>query len=146
MSTTPKDLTREAPRSPRLRIGGYPILARSLDKGRASIAGKVGEYHFDCPLDNFLFSFKGITGAEIHTLLTEGKTDEEIIAWLNSHGTPKTEEEVTSWSDGFEAVSPYHDPEKKEWFISECETLGLHADKATLFDMLEADDLHTFAK
>ncbi len=45
------DLTQRPPRSPRQRLGGYAILPRMLDKGRATIAGKQGEYHFNCPLD-----------------------------------------------------------------------------------------------
>ena len=43
------DLTQHPPRSPRVRLGGYVILPRMLDKGRATIAGKHGEYHYDCP-------------------------------------------------------------------------------------------------
>ena len=41
------DLTQRPPRSPRQRLGGYAILPRALDKGRATIAGKQGEYHFE---------------------------------------------------------------------------------------------------
>ena len=44
------DLTEQPPRSARVRLGGYVILPRCLDKGRATIAGKNGEYHFACPL------------------------------------------------------------------------------------------------
>ena len=45
------DLTQRPPRSPRVRLGGYAILPRMLDKGRATIAGKNGEYHYNCPMD-----------------------------------------------------------------------------------------------
>ena len=42
------DLTKRPPRSPRARLGGYVILPRMLDKGRAAIAGrrrlKAGRY------------------------------------------------------------------------------------------------------
>jgi hypothetical protein len=38
-----KDLTREPPRSPRVRLGGYVIMARMIDKGRATINGTNGE-------------------------------------------------------------------------------------------------------
>jgi len=55
-----KDLTKEAPRSPKTRVGDYVILGRTLDKCRALLAGNIGEYHFDCPLDNMLFGWKGI--------------------------------------------------------------------------------------
>jgi len=57
-----KDLTKEPPRSPRDRLGGYVILARTTDKCRALLGGHIGEYHYDCPLDNMLFGFKGVTG------------------------------------------------------------------------------------
>lgn len=143
MNTT-KDLTKQAPRSPRARLGGYSILARCLDKGRASISDKAGDYHFDCPLDHVLFSFKGVTGDEIRKLLVEGKSDQEIVTWLNSKGTPKTAEEVKEWSSAFESHSPYTDPEKKEWFAGECKSLGLNPETATLCDMLEADDHQSF--
>jgi hypothetical protein len=144
MNTT-NDLTKHAPRSPRAQLGGYSILARCLDKGRASLAGKAGDYHFDCPLDHVLFSFKGVTGDQIRKLLTEGKSDQEIVSWLNANGTPKTTEEVTEWSAAFESHSPYADPEKKEWFSGECKSLGLNPEKTTLSEMLEADDQQSFA-
>ena len=51
MSLHTPDLTKQPPRSPRVRLGGYVILPRMLDKGRATIAGKNGEYHYACPLD-----------------------------------------------------------------------------------------------
>ncbi len=35
------DLTQRPPRSPRVRLGGYVILPRMLDKGRATINGKL---------------------------------------------------------------------------------------------------------
>jgi hypothetical protein len=146
MSITIKDLTTEAPRSPRIRIGGYAILGRTLDKGRADLAGKIGEYHYDCPLDNVLFGFKGITGSEIHTLLEEGKSDEEIVSWVNTHGTPKTPEEIAEWSNGFESATFHNHPEKGEWFAGECSRLGIDPAASTITDMLEADDKQSFAK
>src|SRR6185369_10672784 len=62
MSHTP-DLTKQPPRSPRVRLGGYVILPRCLDKGRATIAGKNGEYHYACPLDERFLNFVGINPA-----------------------------------------------------------------------------------
>ena len=70
--TTVRDLTREAPRSPRIRIGGYAILARMADKGRAFLNGTAGEYHFDCPVDNMLFGFKGVKGDVFRTQIEQG--------------------------------------------------------------------------
>ncbi len=143
MSNT-KDLSKEAPSSPRIRIGGYAILARMADKGRADIAGTVGDFHFDCPLDNFLFGFKGVKGEDVKKQLEAGSSDEKIAAWLDANGDPKTEEEKAAWSDGIEAARPYDNPEKKEWFINACAEAGCDPEASTLFDYLEADDKTTF--
>ncbi|NJM38794.1 MAG: DUF5069 domain-containing protein [Akkermansiaceae bacterium] len=86
---TAKDLSKESPTSPRIRVGGYAILARAADKGRADLAGTCGGYHFDCPLDNFLFGFKGVSGNDVKKLLETGSSNEEIAAWLDANGTPK---------------------------------------------------------
>src|SRR5688500_17426724 len=101
-----KDLSQEPPRSPRVRVGGYAILARMADKGRAFLNGTAGDYRFDCPMDNILFSFKGVKGDDVRPLLESGASDEEIAAWLDSHGTAKTKEEVKAWSDSMEGSLP----------------------------------------
>jgi hypothetical protein len=141
-----KDLTKEAPASPRTRIGGYALLARMTDKGRAQLAGNIGEYHYDCPLDNYLLGFKGVSAADITKLLEAGASDEEIAAWLDANGTPKSPAEITAWSDGVEAARPYDNSEQKEWFIGVCATAGVDPASSTLFDFLEADDRLSFAQ
>jgi len=144
MSTTAKNLTKQAPSSPRIRVGGYALLARMADKGRASLAGTVGEYHFDCPLDNYLFGFKEVKGEDVKALLASGASDSDIATWLDSHGAKRTAEEIKAFSDSVEAAKPYENPEKKEWFAGECAKVGLNPAKVTLFDFLEEDDRQSF--
>lgn len=144
--STAKDLTKEAPTSPRIRTSGYAILARMADKGRADTAGTVGDYHFNCPLDNYLFGFKGVKGEGVKNLLEAGSSNEEIAAWLDANGDPKTDEEKKAWSDGVESARPYDNPEKKDWFIGVCADAGCDPATSTLFDFLEADDKTSFAK
>ena len=129
-----------------MRLGGYVLMARMIDKGRATINGTNGDFHFDCPVDNMLFSFKGVKGDEVRQVLASGASDEEILAWFNSHGTPKTETEIKAWSAGSEAVRTYDDPEKREWFVGECKRLGLDPVRTTLFTYLETDDRESFKK
>ena len=141
---TAKSLTKEPPRSPRSRLGGYALMARMIDKGRADLEGTVGEYHYACPLDQMLFEFKGVNADEVRKVLASGATDEQIVAWFNSHGMSKAAEEITAWSTGVEGYRPYDDPEKKEWFTEECAKLGLKPASSTLVDYLEADDAASF--
>jgi len=47
----------------------------------------LGEYHYDCPLDNQLFSFKGINGEQFKTAVQAAKNYEEVGIWLQANGT-----------------------------------------------------------
>jgi hypothetical protein len=139
-----RDLTKQAPHSPRERIGGFAIAGRAVDKCRASLAGTLGDYHYDCPLDNLLFAFKGITGEQFKAVVQASTSYEEIGAWLQANGTPKTAAEIKTWSDEMEAGSLMKDPAKRSYFIESCSTLGLNPRMNTTFDWLEADDRSTF--
>jgi hypothetical protein len=139
-----RDLTGQAPHSPRERIAGFAIAVRTIDKCRASLAGKLGEYHYDCPLDNMLFSFKGINGGQFKTAVQAAKNYEDVGTWLQANGTTKTAAEIKTWSDETEAGSPMKNPEKRAYFMENCSKLGLDPEKSTTFDWLEADDRASF--
>src|SRR5207248_9864691 len=98
MNKKGKDLTKEPPRSPKVIVGGYAILGRTTDKCRALLWGNIGEYHFDCPLDNMLFGFKGVRGDDFKAFVESGASDEEIAKWVGRNGTLKSEEEKNSWA------------------------------------------------
>ena len=138
------DLTEQSPHSPRERIGGFAIACRAVDKCRASMSGTLGEYHYDCPLDNQLFSFKGITGEQFTAAVKTAKNYDEVGTWLLNHGTANTALEIKNWSDDQEAGSPIKNPEKRGHFIESCHRLGLDPKKTTTFDWLEADDRFSF--
>ena len=135
-----KDLTKEAPRSPKTRVGGYVILGRTLDKCRALLAGDIGEYHFDCPLDNMLFGWKGIKGDDFKEAVAKGASDEEMVKWVDAHGTPKSDAEKEAWSKEKMAFNYYDVPEKREWYVEQLKPLGLDPATTPLFDWLEEDD------
>src|SRR3981189_3923314 len=99
MNKTGKDLTKEPPRSPKTRVGSYAILGRTIDKCRALLWGNIGEYHFDCPLDNMLFGFKGVKGHDFKAQIEQGAGDQEIVEWLNHSGEKKTPQEIKRWAD-----------------------------------------------
>ena len=139
-----RDLTKQAPHSPRERIAGFAIASRTVDKCRASIAGTLGEYHYDCPLDNMLFSFKGINGGQFKAAVQAAKNYEDVGVWLQANGAAKTPAEIKAWSDEVEADSMVKNPEKRAFFIEECKRLGLNPEKSTTFDWLEADDRASF--
>ena len=139
------DLTQRPPRSPRVRLGGYVILPRMLDKGRATISGKHGEYHYNCPMDQRFLGFAGVNADALKKQLAAGKGDTEILDWIQKTAKFKrTEAEIAAWSAYAEQRAPA-DTESREFFH------GIHAkiapkreDIATWFELLDLDDYVTF--
>jgi hypothetical protein len=145
MSTAP-DLTKAAPRSPSARLGNYDILARAIDKCRADLAGTIGDYHTNCPLDRHLFDWKGTDYDAFRKLVAEGADDAAIARFIDETGVPKSAEEILAWNKKEETTRPYDDPAGRDWFIGMCEPLGLDPAQTTLFEMLDEDDRQSFAK
>ena len=139
------DLSKQPPRSPKQRLGNYVILARTLDKCRALLWGNIGEYHFDCPLDNMLFGPMGINANEFKAEVERGASDEEMVKWMDSHATMKSPDEVKAWSDQMMAANPYDNPEKRDWFVEQVSVYNLDPKTTTLFDWLDVDDKASYA-
>lgn len=97
-------------------------------------------------MDNELFTFKGITADDFKTAVRVAHSYEDVGAWLLAHGTPKTPDEIKTWSDGVEAASMMKVPEKRSFFIEECARLGINPETNTTFDWLEADDRASFRR
>ena len=137
------DLTQRPPRSPRLKLGGYVILPRMLDKGRAEVSGKAGEYHFACSLDQRFLSFTGLQPGDILDLLKAGKSDTEVLTWIREH-TRLAEPEIMLWSE-FQVRRSPSDIESREHYNESIKKLAPDRDDLTTwFDLLDLDDYVSF--
>jgi hypothetical protein len=149
MSTTNLsiDLTQRPPRSPRVRLGGHVLLPRILDKARASVAGKLGEYHYGGKgLDRHFFNFVGLDAESLKTEITKGGGDGDLLAWIQANAkTPRQPWEIAAWSE-------YHTNRAAD---SDSETLLYYAeavgkftktreDVQTWFDLVDLDDYCSF--
>src|SRR5690349_13899089 len=139
------DLTKQPPRSPRVRLGGYATLPRMLDKGRATIVGKNGEYHYNCPMDQHFLSFAGIDPAALKKQLAAGKGDGEILEWIEKTAKNKPSgAEIKSWSDFVTDRAPA-DIESRQYVNDiQSKVAPKREDMATWFDVLDVDDYASF--
>ena len=139
------DLTQRPPRSPRVRLGGYAILPRMLDKGRATIAGKAGEYHYNCPTDQRFLEFAGINADALKKQLATGKGDGEILQWIQKNAKHKrTESEIVAWSAVADQRAP-SDTDSRAYFNELHTKAGpKREDIVTWFDVLDLDDYVSF--
>jgi len=142
----PTDLTRRPPRSMRVRLGGFVILARMLDKGRATLVKKNGEYNYDSPTDQHLVGFLGFDPEALLKELAAGKGDGEILQWVLANAqTPRAPWEIQAWSAYFDNRGPDSDAETLTGFA---EYVGQHSktreDIKSWFDALDLDDFVSF--
>jgi len=137
------DLTLHPPRSPRVKLGGYVHLPRLLDKARATIAGKHGEYRYNCPLDQHFFEFTGLDHEALLAELKPGRSDSEMLAWIRSR-TKRLPSEVTAFSVWLSTHGPGGAP-GHEWFGEAIKAGAPDRDDAFgFFDLLDLDDYVTF--
>jgi uncharacterized protein DUF5069 len=93
------DLRTMAPRSPRAPLGAYGVLAaRMLDKCRAELAGKAGDYHFNCPMDQIFFRFTKIDPSELKEFVATGASDEDVALWIERNSKVQDPAKITNWA------------------------------------------------
>ncbi len=140
------DLTQRPPRSPRVRLGGFVILPRILDKCRATLAGKNGEYHYACPLDQRFFGFTGIDPEALKAEVAKGLGDGALLAWIRENAPIKhADHEIEAWSRFRENAAP-GDNGSRAYISGAIEQAGgaERDDLATWFEWLDYDDHVSF--
>ena len=146
MPLTSPDLSKQPPRSARVRLGGYVILPRMLDKGRATVTGKNGEYHYNCPLDQQFLNFVGIDAEALKAELAAGKSDTEILGWIQTNAkSPKARWEIDAWTTFQDRRGPDSDAETLEFFAGYVKQFTtVREDIRSWFDVLDVDDFVSF--
>ena len=145
-SISAPDLTQRPPRSTRCKLGGYVLLPRMIDKGRAEIVGKNGEFHYNCPLDQHFLNYAGIDPEALRKELAAGKGDGEILEWINTNAKNKRGPwEIEQWSSFQEKRGPDSDAETLEYFVGAISKFSkTREDIKTWMDLLDTDDFASF--
>lgn len=116
-----------------------------LDKCRAEIAGKNGEYHYACPLDQRLLEFLGLDPEALKKQVATGAGDGEVLEWIKSNAKHKhNEAAIEMWSAFQERRAP-DNPDSREYFNEQHKKVApQRTDFVTWFDYLDIDDHVSF--
>lgn len=94
------DLTTDFPRSPRDELDGIMLLPRAIDKARAQIEGKLGEYkYYGCRLNTRVFNTLGVTDEEFLDAVRRSPDDDAVVEWIREYVRPERDkvEKLNQW-------------------------------------------------
>ena len=133
------DLAKEYPRSVHDKWQGVVQLGRTIDKGKAKTQGTIGEYNYNCPMDQAVFSFLGIDHEQMLDSIRNARNDAEIEAFARPFVDARSREEIESWNR--EWLS--HEPEgesAKAFQDLRAEIAPDRTDVTTWPDLLDIDE------
>lgn len=133
------DLTKTYPRSVHEKVLGAVQLGRAIDKGKAQAYGNVGEYHYNCPMDQAVFTFLRINSDELLEVIKNAKSDEEIYAYLRPFVEKKSDAEIQRWNREWVTRKP--EGKSLEYFLELRNTIAPDRTDITSWpDLLDLDE------
>jgi hypothetical protein len=133
------DLTREYPRSPREKLGGYVHLARMIDKARAKATGTLGEYIYPCPLDQSLLEFLNVNGDAFYEAVKE-RDDQQMLNWLKKNAKNPSPDDVKNWNQAFLSRKPQSDEGMRHFLEIRNKFAPQRTDITTWVDLLDLEE------
>lgn len=139
------DLTNTYPRSVHEKLFGIVQLGRTIDKGKAEARGNIGEYHYNCPMDQAVFGFLGIDHEELLNAIKNAKSDAEIEGYVKPFVEKKSASEVERWNREWVTRKP--EGESLQFFLNLRNQIAPdRTDVTSWADLLDLDEKRSVPK
>lgn len=104
------------PRSPNMLLGGIAHLGRFIDKIRMRHAGLIQDYNYiTVGFDKHLIDFLHLDAKAFEARVLAGGSDQELLAWIQAQGEPRTQEEIAQWSQLLLSSRPKDDAARQRF-------------------------------
>lgn len=138
----PLNLTIQPPRSPRHRLGGVVLLARTIDKLRATLpGGDLGEYKIEGFSARLLRELQ-IDQEDLCSVIALAAAEDEVVSWVLAHSDPAARERLNEGCGALRIGERASD----EAFLTRYPCARELPPETSLFEMLEEDDRRMFAR
>ena len=135
------NLTTSYPRSVKDKISGVVMIARTTDKAKAKASGDIGEYHYNCPMDQGVFKFLGIDHEQFLDKVKNAKSDADIEAYVKSFAEKKTPAEIEGFNKQFLGYTPEPGTDSEKFFNELRSSVAPdRTDVTTWPDLLDLDE------
>jgi hypothetical protein len=136
------DLSKDVPRSVKDKsLEGIVMLARTTDKARAHAAGTVGEYHYNCGMDQKVLAFVGIDH-ETFEALAAANDDKKLVEQLRTkYLNKKSADEIAAFNADYLKISPEPNSDSYKFFVDLRSKIAPdRTDVTTWPDLLDLDE------
>lgn len=133
------DLTKEYPRSVRDKWQGVVQLGRTVDKGRAEALGNIGQYHYNCPMDQAVFRFLSIDHERSLDAIRSARSDADIEVFTRPFVDAKSRDEIEQWNREWLSHEP-EGPSRDAFLGLRAEIAPDRTDVTTWPDLLDIDE------
>ncbi len=135
------DLTTAYPASVKEKLFGIVQLRRAIDKGIAAAGGTLGEYHYNCPMDQEVFAFLGIDHQQLLDVIAKAQSEAEIEAYVKPFVEKKPAADIEQWNAEWLADGPEAGSDKHAYFVSMRDELAPGRTDITAWaDLLDLDE------
>lgn len=136
------DLTKTYPRSVHEKLFGLVQLPRTIDKGKAKAHGNIGDYHYNCSMDQAVFAFLGIDHEELLHVIKNAKSEAEVDAYVKTFIDKKSPSEIERWNQEWVTRKP--EGESLNYFLQlRSEIAPDRTDVTSWPDLLDLDEKRT---
>jgi hypothetical protein len=116
-----------------------------LDKCRATLCKKNGEYNYNCPLDQYFLKFAGVNPVSLKKQAARGLGDGEILRWIEKNQKHRRSgQEIEAWSDFMNRRTPASIEQRERLNSYQKTSNAKRKDISTWFDVLDLDDFASF--
>ena len=135
------DLVNGVPRSPYESMQGIVFLPRAIDKVRAEIAGKLGDYISRTFFSGMLLDFLGIEPQDFVDAVAARDSDEEVWAWIKARMRPRSATEIMAFNRRMMTITPQDDTARERYrqFLADIGQ-SHRTDLTRQFDRLDLDE------
>ncbi|GAC1571726.1 MAG: hypothetical protein NVS3B7_02120 [Candidatus Elarobacter sp.] len=143
---TPLDLSTRPPRSPRVELGGLVMLARVIDRARASLpGGNLGLYDpvGTGGLGNAMLDALSISPGDFIAAVAQAETDDDVVAWVEARTDIATRTAVGARLSRMRLADV---PADRLAYIKAHYPPHIFERSETGFDLLDDDDRESFGK
>ncbi len=137
----PLNLRAAPPRSPYVELGGLVMLARTIDKVRATLpGGDSGEYYIK-GFSQRLLDELGVSEEALRDAVAAARNDDDVVAWVRERTDPDSYARINAALRSRSVEQQQDRPGFFERYPDAREVSG----STPMFDVLELDDARMFS-